>query len=58
MASRRKKAIDEEIDRNLKRAFDALADEPLPDRFSSLLQRLRDGGQGDGSGPKDGDAKD
>ena len=32
-----------DIDAHLKRAFDALADESMPDRFSSLLERLRAG---------------
>ncbi|WP_323781412.1 NepR family anti-sigma factor [Leisingera sp.] len=29
------------IDRNLKKAFHELATEPLPDRFSDLLDQLR-----------------
>ncbi|WP_139226811.1 NepR family anti-sigma factor [Poseidonocella pacifica] len=33
--------IDEEIERNLKRAFDKLASEPVPDKFNDLLQQLR-----------------
>ncbi|MBT8426048.1 MAG: RNA polymerase subunit sigma-70, partial [Silicimonas sp.] len=28
------------IDKNLKRAFDTLANEPVPDRFTSLLDQL------------------
>ncbi|MCE8548485.1 hypothetical protein KBY25_21965 [Ruegeria pomeroyi] len=31
----------EEIDRNLKKAFGQLAEEPLPDRFADLLAQLR-----------------
>ncbi|MBT8417974.1 MAG: hypothetical protein KJO42_11085 [Silicimonas sp.] len=31
------------IDKNLKRAFDTLANEPVPDRFTSLLDQLRSG---------------
>lgn len=41
MAPRRHGKIDDEIDRNLRRAFDALAGEPLPDRFAALLERLK-----------------
>lgn len=33
--------IDEEIDRNLKRAFDSIASEALPPRFTDLLDQLR-----------------
>lgn len=33
--------IVEEIDRNLKKAFGQLAEEPLPDRFADLLAQLR-----------------
>ncbi|WP_291728972.1 NepR family anti-sigma factor [Leisingera sp. F5] len=29
------------IDRNLKKAFDELAAEPLPERFTDLLKQLR-----------------
>lgn len=31
----------DQIDRNLKRAFQELATEPLPDRFTVLLDQLR-----------------
>ncbi|WP_189799585.1 NepR family anti-sigma factor [Tateyamaria sp. syn59] len=39
----RKTDIDAEIDANLKRAFDSLAQEPVPDRFTDLLNQLRTG---------------
>lgn len=39
--AKRNPKADEEIDRNLKRAFDAAAEEPLPERLTSLLDRLR-----------------
>ncbi|SHH02045.1 NepR family anti-sigma factor [Cognatishimia maritima] len=40
--------VAEEIDRNLKRAFDEMAQEPLPDRFTNLLEQLRaSGGRSD-----------
>nr|WP_172839351.1 NepR family anti-sigma factor [Tateyamaria omphalii] len=38
-----KTEIDAEIDANLKRAFDTLAKEPVPDRFTDLLNQLRTG---------------
>ena len=41
MKRRNPKAVDEAIDRNLKQAFDALAQEPVPDRLLQLLDRLR-----------------
>jgi hypothetical protein len=41
MTRRRKSAIDQEIDRNMKRAFEELAQEPVPDRFLNLIERLR-----------------
>lgn len=40
---RRRTTADDEIDRNLKRAFDELRDAPLPDRFTDLIERLRSG---------------
>ncbi|WP_209599342.1 NepR family anti-sigma factor [Ruegeria sp. HKCCSP351] len=40
---KRSKRIDREIDENLKRAFDELANEPIPDRFTELLDQLRSG---------------
>ncbi|WP_193743450.1 NepR family anti-sigma factor [Tateyamaria sp. ANG-S1] len=45
----RKTEIDAEIDANLKRAFDNLANEPVPDRFTDLLNQLRTGGATDAS---------
>ena len=33
------------ISRNLKRAYDQVANEPLPDALSSLLEKLRRDGQ-------------
>ncbi|MFV1443232.1 NepR family anti-sigma factor [Phaeobacter sp. JH18-32] len=34
-------AIEREIDSNLKKAFDTLASEPIPDRFANLLDQLK-----------------
>ncbi|WP_253286224.1 NepR family anti-sigma factor [Ruegeria sp. HKCCD6157] len=33
--------IEQRIDENLKRAFDEVASEPVPDRFVDLLEKLR-----------------
>lgn len=41
MTRRDSKAVQDEIDRNLKRAFDTVASEPVPDRLLDLVQRLR-----------------
>lgn len=37
----KKNAIDEQIDRNLKRVYQDAASEPLPDQFLSLLAMLK-----------------
>jgi hypothetical protein len=37
--------IDAQINENLKRAFDQVAAEPLPERFSALLDQLRGSGK-------------
>ncbi|GLO69268.1 hypothetical protein MACH17_07850 [Phaeobacter inhibens] len=37
----RSDAVEREIDRNLKKAFDTLASEPIPDRFANLLDQLK-----------------
>ncbi|MDC0737860.1 NepR family anti-sigma factor [Cognatishimia sp. SS12] len=36
-----KDRVADEIDRNLKKAFEGMAEEPLPDRFTDLLADLR-----------------
>jgi hypothetical protein len=36
-----RREIDAQINENLKRAFDEAASEPLPSRFSDLLEQLR-----------------
>ncbi|NOE20791.1 hypothetical protein GS634_21890 [Ruegeria atlantica] len=36
-----RREIEQRIDENLKRAFDQLASEPVPDRFVDLLSQLR-----------------
>lgn len=42
MAQRPSNKVDQEIDRNLKRAFDEMSEEPLPDRLMQLINRLRE----------------
>jgi hypothetical protein len=37
----RDEQADREIDENLKRAFDQIANEPVPDRFTDLLKQLQ-----------------
>lgn len=39
--SRKTSRVSDEIDKNLKRAFDDVANEALPSRFSELLDQLR-----------------
>lgn len=51
---KRSKRIDREIDENLKRAFDEMANEPIPDRFTELLDQLRSGA----AHPKTGSERD
>lgn len=48
--SRRKETLDRQIDDNIRRVYAEMADEPLPDRFSQLLDQLR---QQEGSKDKD-----
>ncbi|MBY6056143.1 hypothetical protein KUV26_09995 [Leisingera daeponensis] len=38
----RKEQADREIDENLKRAFEKVASEPVPDRFTDLLKQLKE----------------
>ena len=40
----RTSSADHEIDENLKRAFDNVASEPLPSRFTDLLDQLKNSG--------------
>ena len=37
-----KSSVSEEIDANLKRAFDQISKEQVPDRFADLLSKLRE----------------
>lgn len=48
--------IAEEIDKNLRRAYDEVAQEELPDRFASLLQQLRDKDSADPASGAGGEA--
>lgn len=46
--------VDRLIDDNLRHAFETLANEPVPDRFMDLIQKLRANEDPDESGaPKD-----
>lgn len=38
----RNEQADREIDENLKRAFEQVASEPVPDRFTDLLKQLKE----------------
>ncbi|ATG44402.1 hypothetical protein PhaeoP18_02468 [Phaeobacter piscinae] len=38
---KRSDAVEQEIDSNLKKAFETLASEPIPDRFADLLDQLK-----------------
>lgn len=41
--NRPKSSIENEIDDNLKRAFDEIANAPVPSRFTDLLDQLKQG---------------
>lgn len=45
----------QEIDENLRKAYEELVNEELPDRFKHLVQRLKENAQQ--SAPPDGDAE-
>lgn len=47
----RNETADRDIDENLKRAFDEIANEPVPDRFTDLLKQLKDKGAATPSSP-------
>lgn len=44
---KRRADMDQQIDANLKRAFESMANEPVPDRFTDLLNQLRASGTAD-----------
>jgi hypothetical protein len=52
--SKDRSEAEQDIDDNLRRAFDHIANEPLPDRFGDLLARLR---AGNAPAPGDEDAE-
>jgi len=39
--NRRKKRLNEQIDENLRRVYSEASSEPVPDRFTKLLEQLR-----------------
>lgn len=41
MSEKPKNRLDEQIDENLRRAYQSAAKEPVPDRFMQLLDQLR-----------------
>lgn len=48
--NRRTSKVDQQIDENLRRAYSEAAQEPVPDRFTQLLEQLRQQEQSDKSG--------
>lgn len=46
----RDKEVERQIDDNLKRAFNQVAEEPIPDRLMDLLNQLRKTGDQDPNG--------
>ena len=48
-----KSRVVDDIDRNLRQAFDDIANEPVPDRFADLLKRLKAGHASADIGDKD-----
>ncbi|MCI5041336.1 MULTISPECIES: NepR family anti-sigma factor [Donghicola] len=41
MSDKPKNRLDEQIDENLRRVYQTAASEPVPDRFTQLLEQLR-----------------
>ncbi len=41
MSEKPKNRLDEQIDENLRRVYQTAASEPVPDRFTQLLDQLR-----------------
>lgn len=52
--TRRNPGLKQQIDENLRRIYREAAEEPVPDRFTQLLEQLR---QQDQNSNKDGDDK-
>lgn len=47
MDRKRNKLAEAEIDQLMRNVFDQLAEEPVPDRFSALIEQLRAGDKPD-----------
>lgn len=47
--AKRTSSVENTIDENLKRAFEDVASEPLPSRFTDLLEQLKTSGAPDGA---------
>ncbi|MFN3208711.1 MAG: NepR family anti-sigma factor [Roseovarius sp.] len=48
--AKRTSSVENTIDENLKRAFEDVASEPLPSRFTDLLEQLKTSGASKGAG--------
>ena len=53
--AKRTSSVENTIDENLKRAFEDVASEPLPSRFTDLLEQLKNNGTADGAKPESDD---
>lgn len=47
--------LDQDIDENLRRVYAEMAQEPLPDRFTQLLDQLREKEKSENERPPKGD---
>ena len=52
---KRTSRVENTIDENLKRAFEDVASEPLPSRFTDLLEQLKAGGGAKGGNSESDD---
>ena len=50
--AKRTSSVDNTIDENLKRAFEDVASEPLPSRFTDLLEQLKTSGAPESADPE------
>ncbi|WP_160321380.1 NepR family anti-sigma factor [Roseovarius atlanticus] len=53
--AKRTSSVENTIDENLKRAFEDVASEPLPSRFTDLLEQLKTSGTADGANSESDD---
>ena len=52
---RRKSRLTQQIDENLRRVYSETAQEPVPDRFAELLEKLRQQEKSEGAAHKEKD---